>query len=214
MTLAFAIAIAVVAVCQVLSPRSSIEAAGLVKQAVRDGVLWRMLTAGLLHGAPWHFVGNVLALLALGRAVEVLAHWTRLAVVFLASILTGSAFSLVLLPNATSVGASGGIMGLLGFLVVLSVRQKRTLPDGYTRSLIGGVLWVGITGVAAYAVIDNAAHLGGLLAGLALGWCLVPSDGAVPLAAGTRLRVAGLVSLSVLALTAIACAMILVQTRR
>jgi membrane associated rhomboid family serine protease len=111
------------------------------------------------------------------------------------------------------VGASGGIMGLLGFLLALSVRQRHQLPGGYARSLVSGVLWTAVAGLAAYAFIDNAAHAGGLLAGLALGRWLLPSEGPVPVPASGSVRAAGVTALAVLALTAVACGVILIASR-
>lgn len=201
------------ALCELVGGLSqSVMAAGLVKDAVRHGQVWRLLTAGMLHAGVWHLVGNLAALLALGRIVEVLAHWSRFAVVFLLSILCGSLFSMVLLPQTTSVGASGGLMGLLGFLLVLGVRLARGLPPRFARSLIGGVLWVAATGILAHAYIDNAAHLGGFLAGIGLGLVLVPRTGVMPLSAGAGLTRSGFASMASLLLVALACVVLLLRT--
>ena len=185
---------------------------GPVKDAVRHGQVWRLFTAGLLHAGIWHLAGNMAALLALGRMVEILAHWSRLAIVFLVSILAGNLFSLVLLPRTTSIGASGGLMGLLGFLLVLGIRLSRGLPPRFLRSLIGGALWVAATGIIAYALIDNAAHLGGLLAGIGLGLALVPRGGVLPLSAGPQLARAGFAAMAGLALVAVACVVVILTT--
>jgi membrane associated rhomboid family serine protease len=186
-------------------------AVGLVKDAVRHGQLWRLLTAGALHVNPWHLIGNVAALSALGRMVEVLAHWSRLAIVFLLSILSGSLFSLLLLPEATSVGASGGLMGLLGFLLVLGTRVSNGVPPRFVRSLMGGVLWVAATGIIAYAFIDNAAHLGGLLAGVGLGLVLVPRHARMPLPADPVTAGAGAASMVVLILVVLGSVAVLLR---
>jgi len=212
-TQALVLGIVLVAVCQLargLGP--SVMAAGLVKDAVRHGQVWRLFTAGLLHAGIWHLAGNMAALLALGRMVEILAHWSRLAIVFLVSILAGNLFSLVLLPRTTSIGASGGLMGLLGFLLVLGIRLSRGLPPRFLRSLIGGALWVAATGIIAYALIDNAAHLGGLLAGIGLGLALVPRGGVLPLSAGPQLARAGFAAMAGLALVAVACVVVILTT--
>src|SRR4051812_40907260 len=73
-TRALAVAIGVVAAAQVVSPGSSFETAGLVKDAVRHGEWWRLFTAPLLHGNPLHLLMNGGALLALGTLVERYAH--------------------------------------------------------------------------------------------------------------------------------------------
>jgi membrane associated rhomboid family serine protease len=202
--------IAVVGVAQLVAGLdASVVAAGLVKDAVRRGEVWRVLTGTMLHGNIWHFFGNGGALLALGPVTEALAGRGRAAVVLLASLLTGSVFSLVLLPGTNSVGASGGLMGLLGFLIVTGHRHRPELPRGFVRSLVKGVLWVGAAGLLAYAYIDNAAHAGGLLAGLAAGWALAPGDAALPLGEGRRWRIAGVAGALAIGAVALASAAVI-----
>lgn len=103
------------------------------------------------------------------HATEVLAGRGRVAIVLLVSFVSGSFLSMVLLPATTSVGASGGRMGLLGFLIVLGIRYKPVLPREFVRSLVKGALWVAVAGLVAHAYIDNAAHAGGFLGGLGVG---------------------------------------------
>src|SRR5688572_11834242 len=95
--------------------KESIQAAGLVKSAVRDGEVWRLFTCATLHANFLHIWMNGQALIGLGRMIESLTNRAYLAIVFLPSALCGSIFSLLLMPNSTSVGASGGLMGLVGF---------------------------------------------------------------------------------------------------
>jgi membrane associated rhomboid family serine protease len=155
---------------------STIEAAGIVKQAVWQGEVWRLVTGTLLHGNLIHFLFNAIALLGLGKLVEAIAHRVYLPIIFLTSALSGSLFSLIFLPDATSVGASGGILGLLGFLVVLVWKQKRYLPVAFGRMLLVNVIYLIAIGFLAREVIDNAAHLGGFLAGFLLGIILIPTS--------------------------------------
>jgi membrane associated rhomboid family serine protease len=160
---------AVAAFQLLLGLRGSIGSAGVVKAAVRQGEVWRLLTGALLHGSLLHLLFNGSALFGLGKLVEVLGHRAYTTLVFVLSALAGSLFSLVLLPNGTSVGASGGIMGLLGFLVVLGISRRRQIPPAFVRSLLRSVAYMAGLGLLAWSVIDNAAHLGGLLAGAGLG---------------------------------------------
>jgi membrane associated rhomboid family serine protease len=203
-TTALAIAIAAVGLGQLWAGAASVEAAGLVKPAVRAGEVWRLLTAGVLHGSVWHFIGNMAALIALGGIVEHLTDWSRMALVFLVSVAVGGVFSMVLLPDLTSVGASGGILGLLGFLVVVGLRLRPRLPQHFRSVLVQGILWVTLTGLVAYQLIDNAAHLGGLLAGLALGVLLLPRGGTLPLPGTRRSRTVGALCLAGSLLAAVA----------
>lgn len=164
-----------------LGTENSIRAAGLVKDMVRAGEWWRLLTAPFLHASYWHIAMNALVLYSLGRIVEIAANKAYLLVVFAISALSGSLFSLVLLPDKTSVGASGGILGLLGFLVVFGYTHKRMFPTLYLKSLLINVVYIALIGVIGLGFIDNAAHLGGILAGAFLGFICTRGTQNVPI---------------------------------
>lgn len=163
----------------ILGFHGSVNDAGLVKGAYRSGEYWRLLTAPLLHGGVIHFVMNGLALLYLGRRLEVFARWPHLAMVFLFSALVGGVASVRFMPEATSVGASGGLMGWLGFLLVFESLHSQLVPKSSRRRLIGGVLMTGLIGLVGYRFIDNAAHVGGLLAGMVYAVVVFPKSGSV-----------------------------------
>lgn len=141
----------------------SVERAGLLKG---EGVeRWRFLTAPLLHGNLLHWVMNAAGLLFLGRRVELLARWPHVIIVMFGAALVGGLATSHFL-KAPSVGASGGIMGLLGFLLVFETLHKRLVPKSSRRRLLAGVVVTALMGVLGFQFIDNAAHGGGLLAGM------------------------------------------------
>jgi len=178
--------------------QESTKAAGLDKRAVWRGEWWRLCTGPLLHANVMHFVFNVSALIGLGRLMEVLASRYYLALVFAVSALAGSIFSLLLLPDVISVGASGGLLGLIGFLAVLGSKRKQVLPPGFAKSLAINVAIIAAMGILAFSIIDNAAHLGGFLAGIILGYYLVnPREQSLPLQDGTKIKAAGILALIV-----------------
>jgi membrane associated rhomboid family serine protease len=148
---------------------SSIAAAGIVKPAIRAGEWWRLLTGTFLHANLLHFFFNIAALFGLGKILEVTFHRAYVPLIFVLSALSGSLWSLILLPNTTSVGASGGIMGLLGFVLVVAWRQRQRFPHSLRRSLLNSLLYIALAGLLAYQVIDNPAHAGGLVTGATLG---------------------------------------------
>lgn len=172
---------------------SAMPRAALVKPAVWDGEVWRMLTGPMLHGGFYHLWMNATALVALGRLVE--AHATRfhLAVVFLYAVLGGSVLSLLLSPR-TSVGASGGVMGLVGFLWMMARLHPRTLPEDFGERMNYVIGATALLGVIGFEFIDNWAHLGGLLAGGGLGWLLL-RGGAWERRGGLLVAVGGSLSL-------------------
>lgn len=151
-------------------PWAGVEEAGLVKN--QDGIgyfhgeWWRLFTAPMLHGLLIHIVMNGLGLLYLGRRTEVMASWPHLALVFLISMLAGGIASAYGLPTQPTVGASGGIMGLLGFLLVFEFLHRRLVPKRATRRLCAALLFTFAIGFVGYNIIDNWAHGGGLVAGM------------------------------------------------
>jgi membrane associated rhomboid family serine protease len=150
----------------------SIPRAALVKPAVWEGEVWRMLTGPMLHAGFYHLWMNLSGLLVLGRMVE--AHTTRfhLAAVFLYAVVGGSVLSVLLSPR-TSVGASGGVMGLVGFLWMMARLRPRQLPDDFGERMSYAIGATALLGVLGFEFIDNWAHLGGLLAGMGMGWLLL-----------------------------------------
>jgi membrane associated rhomboid family serine protease len=165
--------IALVGVVQ-LMPGNSILAAGLMKDP-QHREWWRLLTAPLMHGNLLHFMMNAAALVYLGRRIEVIAGWPHVFMVFLFSAWIGGECSLrfVELP---SVGASGGLMGWLGFLIVFESLHGRLVPIKARRRLLAGVLLTGLIGLVGFRFIDNAAHLGGLVAGLVYALIVFPKS--------------------------------------
>lgn len=193
----------------------SVALAGLDKDAARAGQWWRLFTATLLHGGALHFFFNFTALQSIGRLMENHAHRIFLPLVFLVTALTGSVASL-LLTEGTSVGASGGLMGLIGFLAVLGYARRRVVPAGFARMMVMDIALVGIIGLLGAAFIDNAGHAGGLVGGAVLGALLIPRDDRAPgvgWGPGVGVRAAGTAAMALLTLGAAATALLLVGAR-
>jgi len=170
--------ISVVMLCQWLgadSWRASVDAAGLTKIAGRPSDWWRLLTAPFLHGGWIHFLMNASALYYLGRRMEVLARWPHVVAVFLMASWVGGEAS-ARFVEAPSVGASGGLLGLLGFLLVFENLHRALVPQAATRRLLAGVVLTGVIGVIGFKLIDNAAHVGGLLAGMVYAFAVFPKS--------------------------------------
>jgi len=195
----------------------SVEAAGLVKQAVRDGQAWRLLTCELLHGNIAHIAFNLFALMALGRLIEMHGHPLYLPTVFLFSALCASIASFYL-TKATSVGASGGIMGMVGFLGVIGLRRRHVVPRGFLKSMALSVALTAATGVVARDYIDNAAHAGGLLGGVLLGLVYVTrrqmGRDELRLTPSALAKLAGIVSTAALAVALVATEVLIIRARR
>lgn len=131
------------------------------------GEPWRLLTSLFLHAGLVHLGFNMWALYSLGPAVERLYGRWRFLAIYLLSGLTGNLlFQLVGDPFVPSVGASGAIFGLFGGLVTFGLIHRRRLRADFWRAVLIPIVVNLVYGLTAPG-INNWAHLGGLLGGLA-----------------------------------------------
>jgi membrane associated rhomboid family serine protease len=98
--------------------------------------------------------------------------------VFLFSAWIGGECS-VLMSQGASLGASGGLMGMLGFLLVFETRHARLVPRTSRRRLMAALIGTALIGVVGVKFIDNAAHGGGLLAGMLYAYVVFPRSESV-----------------------------------
>ena len=81
---------------------------------VNDGQVWRLLSSTVLHAGLIHYGVNMLALWFVGKAIETSHGMVAAAILFLLPAVGGCILSAIFLPNYITVGASGGIFGLIG----------------------------------------------------------------------------------------------------
>jgi rhomboid protease GluP len=148
---------------------------GAITRAALGKEPWRLVSGVFLHGSVDHFLGNVLILLVLGLGAEHAFGRMQFLSLFVAAGIAGSMLSAT--QHDRAVGASGAIFGVAGGLMAMFYRWRQRLHLRDKR--IGGVLaiWAGyqiFLGVFN-PIIDNHAHLGGLVAGLILGFILHPA---------------------------------------
>jgi rhomboid protease GluP len=155
-----------------------------------DSEWWRLLSSVFVHIGVLHLLLNMWCLWSLGRLAErMFGNWTFLSI-YLLSGLGGNLASLCWNPSIVSAGASGAVFGVAGALVAFWHLGKVALPRSLIkRDFIGILTFVGYNLAFGFAKdgVDNAAHLGGLLVGLALGALLhrpLPATTAPP-----RLRI-------------------------
>ncbi len=138
------------------------------------GELWRLVSCVFLHGDGLHILLNALALWALGRLCEALYGPSRFLWLFLASGICGACFSW-LGGNESSVGASGGIFGLMGAAMVFGWRYRHRLPEPmsvFLRRKLAPWVVVNLVIGAVIPFIDNLGHTGGLVGGCVLAMIL------------------------------------------
>ncbi len=133
-----------------------------------QGEWWRLITAGFLHAGILHFLMNSWVLFDLGTTVEFFYGTHRMLVIYFVSTVTGFLASAMWNPGI-SVGASAALFGLIGAMIALGVTQRTSagaaIKSMYVRWAIYGLIF-GLM----LPMIDNAAHIGGLAGGFAVGY--------------------------------------------
>ncbi len=136
------------------------------------GGWWRLATHMFLHAGLWHIGFNMLALHIVGSLAEEIYGWTRSLLVFWVTGLVAGMASLFFTGTNVSIGASGAIMGLIGLMGVWGHRAGTSIGKQIRGRMVRWVIYTGVFGVFVGA--DHAAHAGGLVAGIGLGFVLQP----------------------------------------
>lgn len=142
--------------------------------AIDAGEYWRLFTPMLLHGNILHIGFNMYATYLLGRALErFYGHWKFL-LLYILSGFTGGLASYLLTPSP-SLGASTATFGLLTAYGVFAYRNKKIFGSR-SKLMVRNVLQVAVLNlvIGLSPGIDNWAHLGGVLGGVALAWFAGP----------------------------------------
>lgn len=154
----------------------SVLLAGFLKKAFVEGQYWRSLTSGVLHSGIAHLFFNSYAVYVFGKPFETLSNRSHLIIIFLLAVVGGDILSLIFLPQGNSVGASGGVIGLLGYLTVYAFKRRQILSSAFLKNLLINIGLIAFFGLVVMQNIDNYAHLGGFLVGAIYGLFQVSSD--------------------------------------
>jgi rhomboid protease GluP len=133
---------------------------------------WRLLASNYLHIGILHILFNMWCLWDLGNLAErIFDGWTYF-LIYTACGIAGSVASLWWHPLVVGAGASGAIFGLAGALIAALYLGKLPIPPQAVRHSLRSLLIFALYNLGFGAIgsrIDNSAHVGGLMMGLALG---------------------------------------------
>ena len=142
---------------------------------INKGEFWRLISPVVLHAGFVHYVINIVALSAIGTAVEISHGTAATAVIFLLSAIGGNILSAIFLPAFITIGASGGVFGLLGACLADITMHWHLIFNDYiheqrTNENYSIIAWlaaeiilnclIGLT-----PLVDNFTHVGGLIYG-------------------------------------------------
>lgn len=169
-------------------------------ELLRSGEWFRLITPAFVHIGLLHLGMNSYVLWTIGPLVEKLYGSSRFLLIYLLTAAGGSFASFInheLKHDASgaSAGASGAIFGLFGVVAAFSYKYRKDLPPSFIRSLKSGILPAIVINLAigfSIKIVDNAAHIGGLLTGALLA-LLIPY---IPTNHQRRISSVGLVILS------------------
>ncbi len=142
------------------------------------GEYWRILSYAFLHGSMLHFGMNTYVLWQIGKQLENFTGSSRFLVIYTAATIAAGVASGLTLGDRISVGASGGIWGLLGAHAILFWRMRNFLPpDSRKRMERGLIMTFGLNiGISFLPQVDMAAHFGGGIAGALMAHILLAKN--------------------------------------
>ena len=153
---------------------ASVAVASVDREAILGGQWWRLLSGTYLHGSYYHFSGNMGALLLYGAVLESKTSRLRLPLVYLLACLAGSLASVLVPPHGIpSIGASGGVVGVIAYLFVFSRRQRVKFPAAFRGATATVFFSLIVAGAFGFWYIDNPGHAGGALMGFLLAGLIV-----------------------------------------
>ncbi len=131
---------------------------------------WRLITAGFLHGGWLHILMNSWVLYDLGAQTEQLYGTPRFLGIYFAGTVGGFYLSFIESPRILSIGASAGIMGLIGAMIAFGVANRSSVGREIRNFYLRWVAYILVLGFMGFGNTDNWAHIGGLVAGFAVGY--------------------------------------------
>jgi len=139
-----------------------------------NGEWWRLITNCFLHIGVLHLLMNMYALIYIGLLLEPHLDKIRFTAAYLLTGISASVTSLWWHDLRISAGASGAIFGMYGvFLALLTTnRIEKTARKALLASIVIFVAYNLMNGVKGG--IHNAAHIGGLVSGLVIGYAYFP----------------------------------------
>lgn len=157
-----------------------VERFALINILVDQGEWWRAITAAFLHASLWHIGFNMYALYLFGPRLEREVGSVPFAALYFAAAAAGSAASYLgragivdangsAIPTV-SLGASGAIFGLFGAWIYVAYRMRTTPAGRAMFNQLATLLVINLALPLLIPRIDWRAHVGGLLAGIAIAW--------------------------------------------
>lgn len=136
--------------------------------AIQNGEVWRLFSAIFVHANIVHLFGNMFFLLIFGLRAEDMFDVKEYYLIYFLSGLTGGILTFFFWFDSLSVGASGAIFGVLGATMIY---VRRAVGHSIMSALVYAFFMFFLNSMGQN--VNLLAHLGGLVAGLLIGYALV-----------------------------------------
>jgi membrane associated rhomboid family serine protease len=155
----------------------------LSEEGLKNGFVWQLLTFQFMHAGLLHILANCWAIYVFGRAIEETLGWKKFLILYLSSGVVGGICQMLAgwlwpgLFGGPVVGASAGVFGLVAAFAVLFPERELVMLLFFILTIrltakmllmLSAVLALvlALSGIIFPNHIANAAHLGGMLAGV------------------------------------------------
>ena len=138
----------------------------------KNGEYFRLISCAFLHIGVIHLICNMYSIYAIGPTVEYFYGKLKFIFIYFYSAIIASLFVLIFQGDGVvTAGASGAIFGLMGALLYFGYSYRGYMGNRIISSVVSVILlnlFIGFTTPG----ISNAAHIGGLIGGLAMSYML------------------------------------------
>ena len=178
MTIIFAVINIIVFALMYIIGNGSENKATLLKFGANMGMLtkngdyYRLITCAFLHIGVVHLLCNLYSLFIIGQNIEYFFGKLKFVLIYFYSAITASLFVLIFQSdNTITAGASGAIFGLMGALLYFGYTYRGYIGNKIISSALT-VIAINLAYGFVHPGISNAAHIGGLVGGLAISYML------------------------------------------
>lgn len=134
---------------------------------------WRLITAIFLHAGLWHLGFNLIAIASIGPRIEAVYGRLTMLMLFVVTGVIGNLGSDLMGLTGVGIGASGGVMGLIGAAAGYGQRQGTASGRALRNAMLQWSVYTFVFGFWVHA--DNWAHAFGLVAGAVFGYAVRPA---------------------------------------
>jgi membrane associated rhomboid family serine protease len=142
-----------------------------------SGEYKRLILPIFLHAGIIHLIMNLLMMKRLGESMEESFGFVMVAAIYITSGISGVMASCVMNPDQPGVGASGALYGLVGGMFGDFAQNHKTIIEGKWSYFFSMVISLALgIGLGMLPVMDNWAHIGGLVCGFLMGLFLLTNN--------------------------------------